>query len=207
VSPQLGLEHQIESHRSELKGYCARMLGSAFDADDAVQETLLRAWRSADRYEGRATLRSWLYRIATNVCIDAINRRSRQPLPTDDYEEPFDHTPEPDPEELALRREDLRLALTAAVHQLPQRQRAVLLLRDILCWRATEVAELLETSVAGVNSTLQRAHARLDSSDHSSATATSDETRCGLVARYLAAFETDDVDGLAALSWSEPAIA
>jgi RNA polymerase sigma-70 factor (ECF subfamily) len=158
------IEHAIESHRPELNAYCRRMLGSPFDAEDAVQETLLRAWRGADGFEGRASLRSWLYRIAGNVCVDAAKRRSRQPIPTDECDEPFDLQPEPGPEELALRREDLRMAVTA-INRLPSRQRSVLVLRDVLSWPAAEAAERLDTSVAAVNSALQRAHATLSSTD------------------------------------------
>jgi RNA polymerase sigma-70 factor (ECF subfamily) len=148
----------IESHRSELKAYCRRMLGSSFDAEDAVQETLLRAWRAADTFQGRAALRSWLYRIATNVCIDAARRRSRDPIPA---EECACETLAPDPAEIALAHEDLRLALAVAAHRLPPRQRAVLFLRDGLGWRAADVAELLDMTVTAVNSALQRAHATL----------------------------------------------
>jgi RNA polymerase sigma-70 factor (ECF subfamily) len=200
VSAGLRLEDRIESHRSELNAYCSRMLGSQCDAEDAVQETLLRAWRSAEGFQGRCTLRSWLYRIATNVCIDAAQQRARRPVPTEQWTELHAQTAEPDPAELALAREELRLALVAAVHHLPARQRAVLLLRDILCWRATEVAELLQTSVTAVNSALQRAHATVGSRDPERLTATCGEARRGLVAAYLTAFARDDVDMLTALA-------
>jgi RNA polymerase sigma-70 factor (ECF subfamily) len=162
VSPRHELETAIESHRSELKAYCSRTLGSPFDADDAVQETLVRAWRSVDGLHERASLRPWLYRIASNVCIDAVNRSARLPLPTDEWEALFSDTSGPDPAELVLTREDIRLALMAVMDRLPQRQRTVLLLRDVLCFRAAEVADVLSTSVAAVNSALQRAHATLD---------------------------------------------
>jgi RNA polymerase sigma-70 factor, ECF subfamily len=168
VNPGHQLETAIESNRSELKAYCRRTLGSPFDADDAVQETLLRAWRSVDGLHEHAALRPWLYRIASNVCIDAINRRARQPVPTDEWEVQFAHASLPDPAELVLTREDVQLALTAVVDRLPQRQRTVLLLRDVLCFRAAEVADLLSTSVAAVNSALQRAHATLDATPASS---------------------------------------
>ena len=161
MTTRLALTNGIESHRRELKVYCHRMLGSPFDAEDAVQETLLRAWRAADSFQGRSALRSWLYRIATNVCIDAAKRRSREPIPTDEWTESVCETLELDPAEIALAREDLRLAVTVAVQRLPPRQRAVLFLRDGLDWRAAEVAELLDMSVAAVNSALQRAHATL----------------------------------------------
>jgi RNA polymerase sigma-70 factor (ECF subfamily) len=200
MSTQPQIELAMASHRHELKAYCRRMLGSPVDAEDAVQETLLRAWRGAAGFQGRASLRAWLYRIASNVCVDAAHRRSRQPTPTDDYDAPFDHAPEPDPAELALRREDLRLALAAAVHHLSPRQRAVLVLRDILCWPAAEVAQELETSVAAVNSALQRAHAALARSDPEHENGGRDEVERHLVRRYLNAFETDDPDTLASLS-------
>jgi RNA polymerase sigma-70 factor, ECF subfamily len=196
----LVVEAAIESHRSELTRYCGRILGSHFDAEDAVQETLLRAWRSAGGLNEPAAVRSWLYRIAGNVCIDSLGRRARQPLPTDECWEPLDHAAELDPAELALTREDLRLALTAALHLLPPRQRAVLLLREILCWRAAEVAEFLATSVAAVNSALQRAHATLDSSAAECLPAGLEPARRGVVARYLSALDADDVDTLTALS-------
>src|SRR5579871_6861393 len=128
----------IESHRPELTRYCTRKLGSRFDAEDAVQETLIRAWRSADRLQEPAALRAWLYRIAGNVCIDSANRLARQPVPTDVPGEPMGAVAEPDPADVVLTREELRLALTVAVDRLPPRQRAVLLLREILCWPAAE---------------------------------------------------------------------
>jgi RNA polymerase sigma-70 factor, ECF subfamily len=202
VRAQLELVAAIEAHRSELTHYCRRMLGSQFDAEDAVQETFLRAWRAADALQDPSALRSWLYRIACNVCVDSVNRRARQPIPTDDCEEPLDDAPEPDPAELVLMREDLRVALTAAVQSLPPRQRAVLVLRESLCWRAAEVADLLATSVAAVNSALQRAHATLATNEPARPPA-GDASPRGLVARYLAAFDGDDVDAIAALSWSD----
>jgi RNA polymerase sigma-70 factor, ECF subfamily len=162
VSAGLDLEGGIESYRPELKAHCGRMLGSPFDAEDAVQETLLRAWRSAAAFQGRCTVRSWLYRIATNVCIDAANQRSKRPIPTDQWHESLDEASEPDPAELVMTSEDVRLALAVAAQRLPPRQCSVLLLRDVFCWRAAEVAELLDTSVAAVNSALQRAHAGVD---------------------------------------------
>jgi RNA polymerase sigma-70 factor (ECF subfamily) len=205
VRSQLDLEAAIASHRPELTRYCRRILGSSFDAEDAVQETLLRAWRSADRLHEPAALRSWLYRIAGNVCTDSVNRRARQPIPTEDCREPLYHSATIDPAELVLTHEDLRLALTAAVHHLPPRQRAVLLLREILCWRAAEVADFLTTSVAAVNSALQRAHATLGSTEPERLTGADAESRRGLVTRYLTAFEADDIEALAALSRSDRA--
>lgn len=195
------IETTIESHRAELTRYCSWKLGSQFDAEDAVQETLVRAWRSADRLQQPAALRSWLYRIAGNVCIDAANWRSRQPPPTDDCPEELHLAADLDPAVVALTHEDLRLAVTA-VQCLPPRQRAVLLLRDILCWSAAEVAEFLATTVAAVNSALQRAHATLEGHDPNRAVDVDDPGRDRLVSRYLAAFEADDVDTLIALSGS-----
>ena len=169
---------ELEQYRVELTGYCYRMLGSSFEAEDAVQETMIRAWRNLERFEGRAALRSWLYRIATNVCIDMLNSRKRRALPMDlgPAQEPVEsnlHTlpatewiqpvpdslvvPDGDPADVAVARETIRLALVAALQHLPPRQRAVLILSEVLRWQASEVAELLDTNVASVNSALQRA--------------------------------------------------
>jgi RNA polymerase sigma-70 factor, ECF subfamily len=213
---------QLEEYRIELTGYCYRMLGSAFDAEDAVQETLVRAWRSIDRYEGRASLRSWLYRIATNVCIDQLNGRERRAMPMDlgpaqepvisnlatrpeaTWIEPMPDgrvMPDGDPAEVTVARETIRLAFVAALQHLPPRQRAVLILCEVLRWKASEVAELLETSVASVNSALQRARATLEASEISAATteATVDGPDAELLARYVEAFERYDIDALTAL--------
>ena len=141
------------------------MLGSSVDAEDAVQETLLRAWRASRRFEGRAAVRTWLYRIATNVCLDSLGHAARRPIPVEDVTEPAGAGGEPDPSDDALERERLRLAIVIAVGALPPRQRAVLLLRDVLSWRASEVADLLGMTTVGVNSTLQRARAALDAVD------------------------------------------
>ena len=181
------LAPQLEEHRAALTGYCYRMLGSAFEAEDAVQETFVRAWRGYDRFEGRAALRSWLYRIATNVCLSmlgASQRRARPmdlsapssadrplpaPLPEATWIEPIpDGIAVPtaaDPAEVAIARESIRLAFVTALQHLPPRQRAVLILREVLRWKADEVAELLETTVASVNSALQRARATLAAND------------------------------------------
>ena len=190
-------------HRAELTAYCRRMLGSSFDAEDAVQETFLRAWRASGRFEGRAPLRAWLYRIARNVCLDALGHAARQPVPVEDVPQPLDAGGDPDPSDPcdhALARERLRLAIVAAVGNLPPKQRAVLLLRDVLSWRASEVAELLSTTPAGVNSALQRARAALEAVDPEAVSDTTDAIGRELVARYLAAFADDDVDGLVSLS-------
>jgi RNA polymerase sigma-70 factor (ECF subfamily) len=204
---------ELEQHRRELTGYCYRMLGSPFEAEDAVQETMLRAWRSLDRFEGRAALRSWLYRIATNVCLDLLKGRERRARPMDmgPAREPlFENLRTPDvpwlqpvpdalvadPAETAVARETIRLAFVAALQHLPPRQRAVLILSEVLQWRASEVAELLDTSVASVTSALQRARATLAATD---VAPTSDPVDEELLARYVAAFEAYDIEALTAL--------
>jgi RNA polymerase sigma-70 factor, ECF subfamily len=201
----------LEQYRHELTGYCYRMLGSAFDAEDAVQETMVRAWRSLDRFEGRSALKSWLYRIATNVCFDALSGRERRARPMDlgPAQEPlFENlaelpevtwiTPLPTPDELAEQRETLRLAFVAALQHLPPRQRAVLILCEVLKWQASEAAELLDTSVASVNSALQRARATLEKVDVRATSALDDDTR-ELLDRYVSAFEDYDIDRLTEL--------
>ena len=198
----------LELYRRELTGYCYRMLGSAFDAEDAVQETMVRAWRSLDRFEGRSALKSWLYRIATNVCFDALAGRERRARPMDlgPAQEPlFENlaelpevtwiTPLPTPDELAEQRESLRLAFVAALQHLPPKQRATLILCEVLKWQATEAAELLDTSVASVNSALQRARATLAKADIAEPSELDDETRA-LLERYVSAFEDYDIDRL-----------
>jgi len=206
---------ELEQHRRELTAYCYRMLGSPFEAEDAVQETLLRAWKSIDRFEGRSSLRSWLYRIATNVCLDLLNGRERRARPMDlgPAREPIEANlntlpevtwiePLPDdPAEVAESRETIRLAFVAALQHLPPRQRAVLILCEVLRWKAAEVAELLETSVASVNSALQRARATLEASDLSatdSAPSLEGPDR-ELLARYVEAFERYDMEALTSL--------
>lgn len=220
------VETQLEQHRTELTGYCYRMLGSAADAEDAVQETLTRAWRNIDRFEGRAALRTWLYKIASNVCFDALAAGQKRAMPIDlspgspssalgPLEPPLAETtwigPAPDalvldgiadPAQLAEARETVRLAFVAALQHLPPRQRAILILRDVLRWRASEVAELLHLSEAAVNSALQRARATLSSRDLEVAElspAVADQASEELLARYLDAFERYDMDALTAL--------
>jgi RNA polymerase sigma-70 factor (ECF subfamily) len=216
------LEERLEQHRAELTGYCYRMLASPFEAEDAVQETFIRAWRSYDRFEGRAALRSWLYRIATNVCLDMLSGRERRARPMDlgparepdaallrtlpeaTWVQPVPDplvVPEADPAEVAVSRETIRLAFVAALQHLPPRQRAVLILCEVLRWKASEVAELLETSVAAVNSALQRARATLEESNVTAAETVPslDEADAALLARYVDAFERYDMEALTAL--------
>jgi RNA polymerase sigma-70 factor, ECF subfamily len=213
----------LERYRGELTGYCYRMLGSAFDADDAVQECMVRAWQAADRFEGRSSVRSWLYRIATNVCLDLLRSRQRRALPMDLSSPVPSSTPpaeilsdhvwiEPvadrdvmplgaDPAEQAVVRDTVRLAFVAALQLLPPRQRAVLILREVLCWSAADVAELLGTTVASVNSALQRARATLAERNvepggrHEEL----DDAARDLLARYVRAFERYDIDTLVGL--------
>ena len=215
------VESALEQHRVELRAYCYRMLGSAFDAEDAVQETLVRAWRAHDRFEGRAALRSWLYRIATNVCLDLLRSRDRRARPMDfgpagapvlENASLRDDVPwlEPapdalvvagdDPAEIAAARESVRLAFVSALQHLPPRQRAALILCEVLRWQATEVAELLETSVASVNSALQRARATLDARSPVVADVVALEgADRELLERYVAAFEAYDMEALTEL--------
>ncbi|NEE19718.1 sigma-70 family RNA polymerase sigma factor [Streptomyces sp. SID7499] len=219
------LDSRLEAHRTELTGYCYRMLGSSFEAEDAVQDTMVRAWRSYDKFEGRSSLRSWLYRIATNVCLDMLtagNKRARpmdltestplaraalSPRPDNTWLEPMpDARVLPtthDPAEAAVAKESVRLAFMAALQQLPAKQRAVLILREVLAWKASEVAELLDTSVASVNSALQRARATLAERQEPGAEAAVsdplDEDQQKLLDRYVAAFEGYDMTALTAL--------
>jgi RNA polymerase sigma-70 factor, ECF subfamily len=217
----LPVESQLEQYRVELTAYCYRMLGS-IDAEDAVQETFIRAWRSFDRFEGRSSLRSWLYRIATNVCFDMLEGRKRRARPMDlgpagepvaenlatlpevTWIEPIPDgrvVAEGDPAEVVESRETIRLAFVAALQKLPPKQRAVLILCEVLRWQASEVAELLETSVASVNSALQRARATLEASRVSAEDTrpSIDEADADLLSRYLHAFESYDMDALTAL--------
>ncbi|MEU9194917.1 sigma-70 family RNA polymerase sigma factor [Streptomyces hundungensis] len=217
------LDVRLEEHRRELTGYCYRMLGSAFEAEDAVQDTLVRAWRSIDKFEGRSSLRSWLYRIATNVCLDMLNAGNKRARPMDltaatpvanaqlnsrpevTWLEPVpDGRVLPtieDPAEAALARESVRLAFVAALQHLPPKQRAVLILREVLAWKASEVAELLGTTVASVNSALQRARSTLAESEPKQTDAANplDEEQRKLLDRYVTAFEGYDMTALTAL--------
>ena len=207
------LETQLESHRRELTAYCYRMLGSPFEAEDAVQDTFIRAWRALDRFEGRAALRSWLYRIATNVCLDMLHGRERRAPPMDlgPAREPIEanlniaargDVAPADPRRPRRGRRRSRPTSRSrasrsgsrssrALQQLPPRQRAVLILCEVLRWKASEVAELLDTSVASVNSALQRARATLEASEANAATPTAplDDADRALLERYVEAFE------------------
>lgn len=211
---------QLETYRPALIGHCYRMLGSAFDAEDAVQDTMVRAWRSLDRFDGRSSLRTWLYRIATNVCLDALGDRARRVRPMEEraagsIDDPLETRPrthwlEPipdaralpsdaDPFELTALRQSTRLAFVAALQRLPPRQRAALLLTEVLGWSATEVAESLETSIAAVNSAVQRARATLGNRDSGSAEEALTDAQSKLLERYVDAFHRYDVDDLVAL--------
>jgi len=227
------LELQLEQHRTELTAYAYRMLGSSFEAEDAVQESYLRAWKSFDAFEGRSTLRSWLYSIVTNVCLDMLGGKERRARPMDlaparSADIPLSEAlpesawilPVPDgrvvteggdPAEVVESRESIRLAFVAALQHLPPRQRAVLILREVLRWRASEVAELLDTSVASVNSALQRARATLEAVgiDEAETLQPADGEQRALLDRYVDAFERYDMDLLTSLlredaTWSMP---
>jgi len=220
------LELDLEAYRRELTGYCYRMLGSSFEAEDAVQEAMVRAWRNFDTFEGRSAVRSWLYRIATNVCLDMLRSSQRRARPMDmgpstttegasldqlgneAFVEPIQDAsvldPAADPAEQAEYRETIRVAFVAALQHLPARQRAVLILREVLRWQASEVAELLETSVASVNSALQRARATLDDIQvDDSGPASVDPAQAEILARYVKAFESYDIDSLVTLLHDE----
>jgi RNA polymerase sigma-70 factor (ECF subfamily) len=219
---------EVEQFRGELTGYCYRMLGSTFDADDAVQETMVRAWQAADQFEGRSSLRSWVYRIATNVCLDNLRGRQRRAMPMDLSSPVPSSTPpgrqlpettwvEPiadadlsgDPAEHVVSQDTIRLAFVAALQHLPPKQRAVLILREVLSWQAAEVAELLETTVASVNSALQRARATLAVAgvdDGAGGAQQLGEEERALLARYVDAFERYDIDSLVSLLHEDASI-
>jgi RNA polymerase sigma-70 factor, ECF subfamily len=224
----LEADDEIERHRREITRYCYRMLGSVFDADEAAQETMVRAWRSRSGFEGRSSLRTWLYRIATNICLDALRSQQRRARPMDlgpsspaeerflgpmDTDQPW-VLPMPDthcfsdgdPEASLLEKESIRLAFVAALQHLPARQRAVLILADVLRWSAREVAQLLDTTVASVNSALQRARATLEACDfelHPASgalgTGVLGAAENDLLDQYVDAFEQYDVTRLALL--------
>jgi RNA polymerase sigma-70 factor (ECF subfamily) len=211
----------LEPYRRQLTGYCYRMLGSAFEAEDAVQETMVRAWQRADSLEGRGALKSWLYRIATNVCLDMLRGRQRRAEPMDmggSYQaDAFTGATQPenvwvtpipdarvvsddgDPAELAAQRDSIRLAFVAALQDLPAKQRAVLILCEVLRWQAAEVAELLDSSVASVNSALQRARATLADRDINRRREPIDAEQKALLAKYVDAFERYDITSLVSL--------
>jgi RNA polymerase sigma-70 factor (ECF subfamily) len=213
---------ELEPYRAELTAHCYRMLGSPFDAEDAVQEAFVRAWRGRDRFEGRAAIRSWLYRIATNVSLDMLKGKDRRARPMDFGPacEPIEanlHTrgeatwiepipaslvaPDGDPADLAVTSESIRLAFIAALQHLPARQRAVLILREVLRWEASEVAELLETTVQSVNSALQRARASIARSNVTSSDSipSLSDADGAMLERYVKAFERYDIEALTSL--------
>jgi RNA polymerase sigma-70 factor (ECF subfamily) len=216
------LERALESHRRELTGYCYRMMGAGSEAEDAVQETMVRAWASIERFEGRSSLRTWLYTIANNICIDMLRspqRRARpmemgpstatadvvlgDQLPEHMFVQPIGDERvidiEGDPAAVAAARESIRLAFVAALQHLPARQRSVLILREVLQWQATEVAQLLDTTVASVNSALQRARATLAGMQGERLDPTLDPDHRALLARYVDAFERYDIQALVGL--------
>jgi RNA polymerase sigma-70 factor (ECF subfamily) len=188
-------------HRA-LEVHCYRMLGSPHDAEDVVQETFLRAWRALERFEPRASIQTWLYRIATNACLDELERRPRRPEPVEPFPgSPLDGVSSPtyDPAARYAIREGVELALLRAIQELPGRQRAVLILRDVLGWTSPEVADMLESTVAAVNSALQRARATLELHLPAPEPAPAAKNERELLGRYVDAFAHDDVDGLVAL--------
>ncbi|MEV6730000.1 MULTISPECIES: sigma-70 family RNA polymerase sigma factor [unclassified Streptomyces] len=217
------LDAAMDRYRVELTGYCYRMLGSSFDAEDAVQDTYVRAWRSFEKFEGRSSLRSWLYRIATNVCLDLLSAGTKRARPMDlsapqhQASAVLSQSPEAtwlepvpdgrvlpqtaDPAEMALAKESVRLAFVAALQHLPAKQRAVLILREVLAWKADEVAALLETTVASVNSALQRARATMSATRmrESEAADPLDAEQVKLLEQYLSAFEAYDISRLTTL--------
>jgi RNA polymerase sigma-70 factor (ECF subfamily) len=221
VPPRFDYVALFEAHRRPLTGYCYRMLGSIHEAEDAVQESMVRAWRSVDRLDGPDSVKPWLYRIATNVCLTMLGGRRRRALPMDLVEASSGDTktgvplaestwvqpvpdarvmaPGDDPAERTVARESIRLAFVAALQYLPARQRAVLILRDVLRWRAAEVAELLDTTVVSVNSALRRARVAIAERASAPAPAVADADQEVLLERYIDAFERFDVERLVAL--------
>ncbi|MET8159373.1 sigma-70 family RNA polymerase sigma factor [Sphaerisporangium sp. NPDC005289] len=222
VTTSAPIESRLEAYRPELTGYCYQMLGSVFEAEDAVQDTLVRAWRGFDRFEGRSALRSWLYRIATNVCLNMLASAQLRARPMDlgpagsgratDPGEPRPDQiwvgPVPDsrvlpeaadPANVVAQRESIRLAFVAALQHLPPRQRAVLILREVLAWSAQEVADLLDTSVPSVNSALQRARAAIATADTADVHAPLDAEQKALLTRYVKALEDYDLEALTTL--------
>jgi RNA polymerase sigma-70 factor, ECF subfamily len=219
MAATLTLEQEMETHRRALTGYCYRMIGSGSEAEDAVQETMVRAWRAADKLEARAALKSWLFKIANHVCLDMLQSAQRRAQPMDlgpsqdaaaplgapvvesAWVRPIADASVLDPADVAADRETLRLAFVAALQHLPPRQRAVLVLREVLRWQATEVAELLDTSVASVNSALQRARATIEQLDLDAGgpADVADAEQRELLAGYVAAFERYDIDSLVKL--------
>jgi RNA polymerase sigma-70 factor, ECF subfamily len=220
----------LEQYRPALTGHCYRMLGSVLDAEDAVQEAMLRAWKGLDRFNEQSSMKTWLYRIATNVCLDTLasaDRRRMRPLESTSApaevrdgmtlsQREREHWVEPipdlmalpadaetDPEQCFILRESIRLAFVAALQYLPPRQRAVLLLTQVLNWSAAETGDCLEMSVASVNSALQRARATMDARNPSVLPRALSPEQTALVARYVAAFERYDVDALVALLHEE----
>src|SRR3954452_11348107 len=202
----------VEPHRRELQAHCYRMLGSVHDAEDALQDALLRAWRALDRLEGRGSARAWLYRIATNTCLDAIARRPAKrelPIDRDPGEAPLTETvwlePYPDdPGASYEQRESVELAFIAALQHLPANQRAVLILREVLGFSAKETAEMLDTTAASVNSAMQRARASIDDklpqqSQQATLRALGDDEIRDLVERYVEAWDRGDVDAVVAM--------
>jgi RNA polymerase sigma-70 factor, ECF subfamily len=211
-----------DPYRRELLAHCYRMLGSVHDAEDLVQETYLRAWRGYDRFEGRSSLRTWLHQIATRACLTALDGRARRPLPTG-LGTPGSHAGDPlveqpelpwlepipdalleaqnDPASIVAGRTSLRLAVIAAMQNLPPRQRAVLILRDVLAWRAAEVAELLDMTTVAVNSALQRARAQLDQAapQADAITEPTSAAQRDLLDRFVIAFENKDIPAIVEL--------
>src|SRR4051794_35955870 len=216
------IENELETYRRALTGYCYRMIGSGAEAEDAVQETMVRAWKSVDKLQERAALKAWLFRIANNVCLDMLQSAQRRAIPMEMGPSSTHDTPlgaqladsayvrpiadgkvlaeDGDPAELTAEKETLRLAFVAALQHLPAKQRAVLILREVLRWQASEVAELLDTSVASVNSALQRARATIEELElDTSGPATVESGQQELLANYVKAFEAYDMTALVSL--------